>query len=168
MSFCFLILIVLQNAQPAAPSPAAPVRGERFQIIVPQGWRTLMGGADVVLEHSSGASLLVRSIPATKTLAMYGQQQAERVMTPLRFAKLGEPIYFKDGHDESVQYEIIGNRLSEHHRLLYRALKRDTNYFEFVFEASEDRFDLLLTEAQGIASSVQAVIEALPPRRTRR
>jgi hypothetical protein len=160
--------MMLQNAQSAAPPSPAPVRGDRFQIIVPQGWRTLMGGTDVVLEHSSGASLLVRRVPATKNLAMYAQQQAERVMTPLGFAKLGDPVYFKDGHDESVQYEIVGNRLSEHHRLLYRALRRDTNYFEFVFEASEDRFDLLLTEAQGIASSVQAIIEAPPARRTRR
>src|SRR5215471_9012508 len=147
--------MMLQNAQPAATSTSAAVRGDRFQIVVPQGWRTLMGGADVVLEHSSGASLLVRRIPAPKNLAMYAQQQAERVMTPLGFAKLGDPVYFKDAHDESVQYEIVGNRLSEHRRLLYRALKRDTNYFEFVFEANENRFDMLLTEAQGIASSVQ-------------
>ena len=89
-------------------------------------------------------------------------------MSPLGFAKLGEPRFFKDSHDEWVQYEIVGNRLSDHRRLLYRALRRDTNFFEFVFEAGEDRFDLLLTEAQGIATSVQAIIEAPPPRRARR
>src|SRR5262245_16555684 len=167
--------MLLQNvptgpvAQPASSSSAAvSVRGDRFQIIVPQGWRSLSVGEDVVLEHSTGASILVRRIAATKNLEKYAQQQAERIMMPLGFAKLGEPTNFKDVHDEWVQYEIVGNRLSVHRRLLYRALRRDTNYFEFVFEANEDRFDLLLTEAQGIASSVQAVIEALPPRRTRR
>jgi hypothetical protein len=160
--------MLLQNAQSAPPTPApATVRGDRFQIIVPQGWRTISGGDDVVLQHSTDASLLVRRITPAKNLAMYAQQQAERIMTPLGFAKLGEPQSFKDIHDEWVQYEILGNRLSEHRRLLYRALRRDANYFEFVFEASEDRFNLLLTEAQGIASSVQAIIEAPPPRRTR-
>ena len=99
---------------------------------------------------------------------MYAQQQAERVMLPLGFAKLSEPRYFKDVHDEWVQYEILGNRLSEHRRLLYRALRRDTSFFEFVYEANEERFDLLLTEAQGIASSVQTMIEAPPARRARR
>ena len=127
-----------------------------------------MGGGDVLIEHSTGASLLVRRITQTKNLPDYAQQQAERVMTPLGFAKLGEPRHFKDAHDEWVQYEIQGNRLSDHRRLLYRALRRDTGFFEFVFEASEDRFDMLLTEAQGIASSVQAIIEAPPVRRARR
>jgi hypothetical protein len=176
VQFCLLFLMLFQNVQTApaaqpASSAAAPVsvRGDRFQIIVPQGWRSLSAGEDVVLEHSTGASILVRRIAATKNLEMYAQQQAERVMTPLGFAKLGEPTNFKDVHDEWVQYEIIGNRLSVHRRLLYRALRRDTNYFEFVFEANEDRFDLLLTEAQGIVSSVQAIIAAPPVRpRTRR
>ena len=159
-------MAVLQVAQaPVTPAPAPPaaVRGDRFQIMVPQGWRTLNGGGDVLLEHTSGASLLVRRITQTKNLTDYAQQQAERVMYPLGFAKLGEPRYFKDVHDEWVQYEILGNRLADHRRLLYRALRRDTGYFEFVYEASEDRFQALLTEAQSIASSVQAIISAPQP-----
>ena len=154
------LLAVLQVAQ--APVPV-PVRGDRFQIIVPQGWKTLNGGGDVLLEHESGASLLVRSITQTRNLTDYAQQQAERVMYPLGFAKLGDPRYFKDTHDEWVQYEIQGNRQADHRRILYRALRRDTGYFEFVYEASEDRFDILLTEAQGIESSVQSIISAPQP-----
>ena len=159
----FLLLLLLLQV----PTPA-PVRGDRFQLIVPQGWRTLNGGGDVLIEHSTGASLLVRRIAQTKNLPDYAQHQAERVMTPLGFAKLGEPRFFKDNHDEWVEYEIRGNRLSDHRRILYRALRRDTSFFEIVYEAGEDRFDSLLTEAQGIASSVQAVIETPPVRRARR
>jgi hypothetical protein len=62
----------------------------------------------------------------------------------------------------------LGNRISERHRILYRVLKRDTSLFETVYEAKEERFEVLLTEAQGISSSIQAVIEAPPTRRTRR
>ena len=162
-------MMTFQTAPSNSAAPAAaPVRGDRFEIVVPQGWKTLTSGGDVVLEHSTGASLLVRRITQTKTLAAYAQQQAERVMSPLGFAKLGEPKYFKDDHDELVQYEIFGNRLSEHHRVLYRALRRGNAFYEFVFEAGEDHFDALLTEAQAIASSVQAITEAPPVRRARR
>ena len=157
------LLVAFQAAQaPVATSAPAPVRGDRFQIAVPQGWKTLNGGGDVLLEHTTGASLLVRRITQTKNLTDYAQQQAERVMNPLGFATLGEPRFFKDAHDEWVQYEIQGNRLADHRRILYRALRRDTGYFEIVYEASEDRFETLLTEAQSIASSVQATISAPP------
>ena len=167
MQFLFIIFAVLQTAQIPSPSPP-PVRGDRFQIIVPQGWKTLNDGGFVLLGHSTGASVLVQRITQTKNLRDYAQQQAERVMTPLGFAKLGEPRYFKDAHDEWVQYEIRGNRLSDHRRILYKALRRDSSFFEIIYEAGEDRFDVLLTEAQGIASSVQAIIEAPPVRRARR
>jgi hypothetical protein len=158
-----LLLALLAALQVAEAPVPAPVRGDRFQIIVPQGWKTLNGGGDVLLEHTTGASLLIRRITQTKNLTDYAQQQAERVMNPLGFARLGEPRFFKDVHDEWVQYEIKGNRLADHRRILYRALRRDAGYFEFVYEASEDRFDGLLTEAQSIASSVQVIISAPPP-----
>jgi hypothetical protein len=157
------LLMAFQAAEVPVPSAPAPVRGDRFQIVVPQGWKTLNGGGDVLLEHTTGASLLVRRITQTKNLTDYAQQQAERVMNPLGFATLGEPRFFKDAHDEWVQYEIQGNRLADHRRILYRALRRDTGYFEFVYEASDDRFEILLTEAQSIASSVQATISAPQP-----
>jgi hypothetical protein len=47
-------------------------------------------------------------------------------------------------------------------------MKRDTSLFETVYEAKEERFDVLLTEAQGISSSIQAIIEASPAPRVRR
>ena len=58
-----------------------------------------------------------------------------------------------------------GNRLADHRRLLYRAMRRDAAYYSIVYEAGEDQFEALLTDAQSIASSVQAVIEAPPARR---
>jgi len=161
-----LFVALIQANSPPAPAPA--VRGDRFQIVVPQGWKTLNEGGFVLLEHSSGASLLVQRIARTANIQEYAQRQAERIMVPLGFAKLGEPRYFRDAHDEWVQYEIRGNRLSDHRRILYRVLRRDTGFFESVYEAPEDQFEALLTEAQGIASSVQSIIEAPPVRRARR
>jgi hypothetical protein len=162
----FLLFAVLQTAPIASAAPP-PVRGDRFQIVEPQGWKTLNDGGYVLLQHSSGASLLVERVDRTNNLRDYAQRQAERIMMPLGFAKLGEPRYFKDDHDEWVQYEIHGNRLSEHRIILYRVLRRSTGFFEFIYEAPEDRFEQLITEAQAIASSVQTVIETPPVRRRR-
>jgi hypothetical protein len=157
---------VLQISHEPVAAPA--VRGDRFQIYVPQGWRTLNDGGYVLLEHSSGASLLVQRIIKPNNLPDYAQRQAERIMLPLGFAKLGEPQSFKNGSDEWIQYEIRGNRLTAHRHILYRVLRRETGFFEVVYEAAEDQFDLLLTEAEGITSSVQATIQAPPARRARR
>jgi len=167
MQTVLLFWMALQTTQPPL-TPTPPVRGDRFQIVVPQGWRTLNDGGYVLLEHSSGASLLVQRINRPTNFAEYAQRQAERVMLPLGFATLGEPRSFKDGKDEWIQYEIRGNRLTVHRRLLYRVLRRDTSFFEFVYEAGENGFETLLTEAQEIASSVQSIIEAPPARRRRR
>src|SRR5215475_2133865 len=158
--------MVLQISQEPLSQPS--VRGDRFQIFVPQGWKTLNDGGYVLLGHSSGASLLVQRINRPGNLPEYAQRQAERVMLPLGFARLGEPQSFKDGRDEWIQYDIRGNRLTAHRRILYRVLRRDTGFFEVVYEAAEDQFDLLLTEAEGIGSSVQATIQAPPARRARR
>ena len=86
-------------------------------------------------------------------------------MTPLGFAKLGEPQHFKGTNEEWVQYEIHGNRLTEHRRILYRAFRRGSGLFELVYENNEDRFDQLLTEAQEIASSLQTILQAPAPGR---
>src|SRR5215470_14901484 len=87
-----------QIAQPQVAQPPTPAtaRGDRFQIAVPQGWKILTAGSDVVIEHSSGASLLVLRTDPVRNLAEYALQQAERVMTPLGFAKLGDSRTFKD------------------------------------------------------------------------
>jgi hypothetical protein len=104
--------MVLQISQEPLSQPS--VRGDRFQIFVPQGWKTLNDGGYVLLGHSSGASLLVQRINRPGNLPEYAQRQAERVMLPLGFAKLGEPQSFKEGKDEWIQYEILGNRLAAH------------------------------------------------------
>src|SRR6516225_896931 len=147
MQFLLAILVAVQAAQ-AVPPPAAPatVKGDRFQIAVPQGWKTIEDGVDVLVEHSSGASLLVVRSTLPRNLQDYAQQQAERIMAPLGFAKLGEPRYYKDSHDEWVEYEIRGNRLTDHRRILYRALHRNSGLFEIVYEAGEDNFEGLLTD----------------------
>jgi hypothetical protein len=142
---------------------AATVRGDRFQIAVPQGWKTVEDGGTVLIEHTSGASVLVLRSTLPRSLQDYAQKQAERIMAPLGFATIGDPRYFKDTHDEWVEYEIRGNRLTDHRRILYRALHRSSGLFEIVYEAGEDNLEGLLTDAQTIASSVQALIEA-PPR----
>src|SRR5947209_5133890 len=105
MQYLLILLAAVQIASPA-PTPAS-VRGDRFQVAVPQGWKTLVGGEDVLLQHATGASLLVRRVTPVRSLNDYAQQQAERVMTPLGFAKLGDPRVFKDTHEEWVQYEIV-------------------------------------------------------------
>jgi hypothetical protein len=154
MHFLLLVLAV----------QGATARGDRFQIAVPQGWKTVEDGGTVLIEHTSGASLLILRSTLPRNLQDYAQQQAERIMAPLGFAKLGEPRYYKDGQDEFVEYEILGNRLADHRRILYRALHRKSGLFEIVYEAGVDQYDSLLTDAQSIASSVQALIESPPPR----
>jgi hypothetical protein len=155
-----LIFTALQVAQ-----PSTPVRGDRFQIAVPQGWKVLNAGDDVILQHSSGASLLLLRAMPTAHLEDFAGRQAERIMTPLGFAKLGEPQHYKNGNDEWVQYEIRGNRFAEHRRILYRAFRRGASLFELVYENSEDRFDQLLTEAQEVALSLQTLAPPTPTRR---
>ena len=161
MTILLLILAAVQVSEQAS----APVRGDRFQIAVPQGWRVLNAGDDIVLEHSSGASLLLLRASLTGRLEDFAQRQAERIMTPLGFATLGEPQHFKATNEEWVQYEIRGNRLSEHRHILYRVFRRPSGLFELVYENSEDRFDQLLTETQEIASSLQTILQAPAPGR---
>ena len=158
----FILLLVLTLLQapttPADPPPA--VRGDRFQLIVPQGWKTLNEGGFVLLQHTSGASLLVQRISRTTNLENYAHRQAERIMMPLGFAQIGEPVHFKDGTNEWVEFEITGNRLSNPHRIAYRVIRRSTSYYESVYEAPKEQFEILLTEAQGIIASVQTVTPA--------
>jgi hypothetical protein len=164
----FLLLLAVLQTEQVPSALLTQVRGDRFQIIVPQGWKTLNEGGYVLLAHSSGASVLVQRISRPANLSNYAQRQAERIMLPLGFAKLGEPLSFRDSHDEWIQYEVEGNRLSTRRRILYRILRRDSGFFEIVYEAPEERFERLLTEAQGIASSVQTLITTQPSRRVRR
>jgi hypothetical protein len=168
MRFLLLIVAVLQTASttpPAAAPAPVTVRGDRFQIAVPQGWKVLTSDADVILAHTSGASLLIVRVEAAKNLSEYAQQQAERIMSPLGFAKLSDPRNYKDAHDEWVEYEIRGTRQADHRRILYRALHRGTAFYGVVYEAGEDQYEALLTDAQSIAESVQNLIQSPPARR---
>jgi hypothetical protein len=148
--------------------PATSVQGDRFQIAVPQGWKVLVAGSDVVLEHSSGASLLLLRATPTSNLPDFAERQAERIMSPLELGKLGEPKHFKSTNEEWVQYEIRGDRLDEHRRILYRAFRHGGALFELVYENTEDGFDQLLTEAQEIVSSLQTRMQTAAPKRRSR
>jgi hypothetical protein len=165
--FLFLILAAIQSA-----TPPTVARGDRFQIVVPQGWKVAAAARDVTLEHSTGASLVVRRPASTRNLDTlirnldtFAQDAVERIMAPLGFAKFERPRRSKNGNEESVQYEIRGNRLSNHRRILYRAIRRDAGVYEMLYENSEDRYDVLVAEAQAIAASLEAIVEAPPPPR---
>ena len=158
------ILLLIFTALQASQPPMS-VRGDRFQIAVPQAWRVLIAGTDVVLEHSSGASLLLVRATPVSNLQDFAERQAERIMRPLGVAQLGEPQHFKSANQEWVQYEIRGDRLDEHRRILYRAFRRGAGLFELVYENSEDRFDQLLPEAHEIASSLQTFAQTPVTRR---
>src|SRR5437868_11712569 len=107
------ILLLIFTVLQASPPPA-PVRGDRFQIAVPQGWKVLNSGDDVILQHSSGASLLLlRATPAAH-LEDFAEKQAERIMTHLGFAKLGDRRHYKNETTKWWQYEIDGTGLSKH------------------------------------------------------
>jgi hypothetical protein len=160
-----ILVLIFAAVQVSQPQASMAVRGDRFQIAVPQGWKILNAGSDVVLEHSMGASLLLMRAAPTSNLDDFAQRQAERIMAPLGFAKLGEPQHFKGANQEWVQYEIRGNRLTEHRRILYRAFRRGSGLYELVYENNEDQFDQLVTEAEEIATSLQTVIETPPARR---
>ena len=170
MNALVFVAVLLQAAPAPTTAPqitTASVRGDKFQILVPQGWKTLNEGGFVLLGHTSGASVLFQRANRAGSLTDFAQRQAERVMLPLGFATIGQPLSFKDTREEWIQYDIRGKRLTDDRRILYRLLRRDTNYFEFIYEASEEGFEMLLREAQEIASSVQAIIEKPPIRRRR-
>ena len=154
--------MILALSQAVPPSLA---RGDRFQIVVPQGWKVSRAAADVLLEHSTGASLIVRRPVQARNIDVFARDGVERIMAPLGFAKLDPPRKFEDSNAESVQYEIRGNRLSERRRILYRVVRRDAAVFEVIYENSEDAFNILVTEAQSIAASLQVMIEQPPLRR---
>ena len=153
-----LLLFVLATIQ-ISPS-AQVVQTRTFQIMAPQGWVVADTGGLIWLNHSTGASVMVLRSRQTEKLDSFARRGAERIMSPLGFAKFDEPRRFTGNGEEWVQYEIRGNRLSERRRILYRAVRRKSGLIEFVYENSEDRFDVLLTEAQTIASSVQEIPEA--------
>ena len=131
-----------------------PVSGSLPEFAVPQGWTVALGGIDLVVDHSSGASLRVIH-RTTDNLQSFAQLAVERLANPLGFAHIGMPEHFNNGSEEWFQYDIRGNRIAEHRRILYRAIRNPNDpagVIEITYENAENRFDVLLTEAQLIAS----------------
>jgi hypothetical protein len=131
-----------------------PARGRVAEISVPQGWTVDTDSPLVVLivNHSSGASLRVVVNRRADELQAFAEREADRLANPLGFAQISLPQHFNRGEEESFQYEIRGNRLAAHRRILYRATRNSTGIIEIIYEHSEDRFNILLTEAQSIAT----------------
>ena len=155
------ILLVLQ----AVPPPAETVFQSRsMHILVPHGWKPAepeSRSSVIRLEHSSGASFEVRRAGSgTQKLKQFAERGLEQVWLPLGFVSLGDPLERKLRNDPAIQYKIIGNRLSERRKLSYIAVFRIDGALELIYENSEDQFELLSSEAERIASSVQPVTEA--------
>jgi hypothetical protein len=147
MIYVLLTLALLLPVQRPARPPIA-------KIPVPQGWTAELNTFDLVIEHSSGAALKVLHRRADD-LDAFAQLGADRLASPLGFAQIGAPAHFNDGTEEWIQYEIRGNRIADHRRILYRVM-RDLNnrggIIEITYDNSEARFDVLLTEAQSIVA----------------
>jgi len=148
-----LYLLVVSALLFPAQRPARPRVPE---MSVPQGWTVDLSGIDfLMVKHSSGASLRVGRNRIAEDLQSFAQRAAERLANPLGFAQIGRPLHFSDTEEEWFQYEIRGNRIAEHRRILYRAIRDSSNstgVIEIVYENSEDRFEVLLSEAQSIAT----------------
>jgi len=82
-------------------------------------------------------------------------------MAPLGFCEVRGTAPIQGFRRRIASIRNSGKRLSERRRILYRVIFRKTGIFEVVYESSEDRFDILLSEAQAVASS----LELLPSRR---
>ena len=167
--FLFSIFSFIAAIQVAQPPEV--VRADGFQIIVPHGWSaSTLTGAFIRLEHSNGASLLLTDrstgIPV-QNLDSFAKLSAERIMNPLGFAKIGEPRHFRNADQQWIEYNICGNRLAEHRRILYRAIKRKAGLLEITYENSDDNFDVLLSEVQAITSSLQTIPRQRPQRSRR-
>jgi hypothetical protein len=151
-------LIAFFGVQQGGQTPSV-IRTPTLQVMAPHGWEVREASSDIWLQHASGASLRVIRSRQGRNLERFAYEGVERIMRPLGFAKFEGPRSFKDSEGGSLQYEIRGNRLSERRRILYRAVQRKENVIEILYENSEDRFDILLSEAQGIASSLELVVE---------
>jgi len=102
-------------------------------------------------------SLTVMTSRSTREFDVFTRRAAEGFASPLGFATIGEPRTSPNSNQEWFEYDIRGNRLTDHRRILYRAIRNGNTLMEIVFESSEDRFDILLPEALSIASSLKSV-----------
>src|SRR5262249_29650650 len=133
------------------------VNGRLYSVLIPHGWKVADRlAADIVLEHSSGATFSYNNVATRGSdLAAVAQLGVDRTMRPLGFASFGNPLQRKLNGYPAVQYEIHGNRLSEHRRVLYLAVQREDSFYEVIYENSESGFDLLLPEVEHIGASIE-------------
>jgi hypothetical protein len=128
-----------------------------YEITVPHGWTADWVGSGSRLKHTSGASLQIINSRSTNDFRSFTERMAEGVANPLGFATISKPRHFSNSEQEWFEYDIRGNRLADHRRILYRAVRTHTGLTEIIFESAEDRFDILLPEALSIASSLKSV-----------
>ena len=133
------------------------VRDGDYEITVPYGWKAERVGPNATLKHTTGATLLVLNSRSTGDFSRFTERMAEGVANPLGFATISKPRHFSNSDQEWFEYDIRGNRLADHRRILYRAVRTGTGLTEIIFESAEDRYDLLLPEALSIASSLKSV-----------
>jgi hypothetical protein len=146
------LFLFLQLAQP-------PVVIQRFgyEITVPHGWTALMVSRDARLEHTTGATLTIRKSKLQEAFETVTYRATEVLANPLGFARIEKPRWFKDSAQEWMEVDIRGNRLTDHRRILYRAIQNRDELTEIIFESPENRFDALAPEALSIAASQKSV-----------
>ena len=151
-----IVAFILLFAQ-LAQAPRV-VRDGDYEITVPHGWTADRVGRDATLKHATGASLrILNNSRSTNDFGSLTEHMAEGVANPLGFATISKPRHFSNSNQEWFEYDIRGNRLADHRRILYRAVQSGTGLTEIIFESAEDRFDILLPEALSIASSLKSV-----------
>jgi hypothetical protein len=150
-----VVAFILLLAQ-ATQIPQVVQNGD-YEITVPHGWTADWVGSGPRLKHTSGASLVIMNSRSTDDFSSFTNRMAEGVANPLGFAIISKPRHFSNSDQEWYEYDIRGNRLADHRRILYRAVRSHTGLTEIIFESAEDRFDILLPEALSIASSLKSV-----------
>jgi hypothetical protein len=150
-----VVAFILLFAQ-VSQSPQVVQNGD-YEITVPHGWTAEWVGGNSWLKHTSGASLRIINSRSTNDFIGLTQRMAEGVANPLGFATISKPRHFSNSDQEWFEYDIRGNRLADHRRILYRAVKTHTGLTEIIFESAEDGFDILLPEALSVASSLKSV-----------
>jgi hypothetical protein len=160
-----LFLAALLAVQTTPPQP--PSRPGDIHVTVPNGWiEEYTTTTNILLTHSTGASLQITKITTNQQLDQYAHDTADRIANPLGFATIGDPRHFSNSDLELIEFQIRGNRLSNRRRILYRVVRNSTGIFNIIYESSEGQFDTLLSEVQSIASSME--LTPLPSgRRTR-
>jgi len=129
-----VVAFILLFAQ-VTQTPQVVQNGD-YEITVPHGWTADWVGRDARLKHTSGASLLIINSRSTNDFSGFTERMAEGVANPLGFATISKPRHFSNSDQEWYEYDIRGNRLAEHRRILYRAVRTHTGQTEIIFESA--------------------------------